>query len=131
MGVPVEHVDGRELARPAARPAGAADLLDDVRVRVLLQVDVWTVSRTVVGVVRAGRDDPVPAEVVEVDHQREPTAVRLSAVVRAEVAARRALGPPSVRADVNLQHWQLPAPVRSGQVRSEALHHDKPGNREM
>ena len=108
VGVPVEHVDRRELARPAARPAGAADLLHDVRVRVLLQVDVRTVARTVVGVVGAGRDDPVPAELVEVDHQREPAAVGLGAVVRAEVAAGGALGAPSVGADVHLQYRQLP-----------------------
>lgn len=77
-------------------------------VRVLLQIYVGTVARTVVGVVGGRRDDPVPAEVMEVDNQWKAAAVGLGAVVGAEVAAGGAFGAPSFGADVHLQHRKLP-----------------------
>ena len=45
--------------------------------RVLLQEHVRTLSRTVVRLVLLRRDDPVPAELLEVNSQRIATAPRL------------------------------------------------------
>lgn len=69
LAVKVEHVDGRHLGGRAAGPCCAprVGLVDQVGVWVLLQVQELTLARAVVGPVALRRDDPVPAELLEVD----------------------------------------------------------------
>lgn len=77
--VEVQHRDGGHLARRAARagrPRGVR-LLDDVRVRVLLEEDVRALAGAVVGLVLLGRDDPVPAELDKVHGERVAAAAPL------------------------------------------------------
>lgn len=94
--VEVEHVDGGHLGRGAARPCGTSGVgvLDQVCVRVLLHEHVLALAGAVVGFVALGRDDPVPAEGLEVDGQRVAAATGLRRVfvaVQAQVPPR-ALG---------------------------------------
>lgn len=69
LAVKVEHVDGRHLGRRAAGPCSApwVGLVDQVGVRVLLQVQELTLAGAVVGSVTLGCDDPVPAKLLKVD----------------------------------------------------------------
>lgn len=69
LAVKVEHVDGRHLGGRAAGSCCAprVGLVDQVGVWVLLQVQELTLARAVVGPVALRRDDPVPAELLEVD----------------------------------------------------------------
>ena len=93
LAVEVEHVDGRHLGGRAAGPRRAprVGLVHQVRVRVLLQVHELALARAVVGPVAFGRDDPVPAELLEVHGQRVAAAPRLRGLlvaVQARVPAR-------------------------------------------
>ncbi|CAN8020861.1 unnamed protein product, partial [Ixodes persulcatus] len=83
--VEVEHRNGRDLARGAAGASGAGQvhLLYEVRVRVLLHEHVWALAAAVVGLVALGRDDPVPAELLEVHRQRVAAAALLARVLLA------------------------------------------------
>jgi len=77
--VEVQHGYGGQLAGSAARTgarvrARLVGELGEVSVRVFLQEHHRTLSRTVVGFVLFGRNDPVPAEVLEVHRQRVPAA---------------------------------------------------------
>lgn len=69
LAVKVEHVDGRHLGRCAAGPCRAprVGFVDQVGMRVLLQVQELTLARAVVGPVTLGCDDPVPTELLKVD----------------------------------------------------------------
>ena len=81
--VEVEHRDGRHLSWRAARSCrtGRVGLLDQMRVRILLKEHVWTLAAAVVGFVALGRDDPIPAELLEVHSQRVATAADFLAVL--------------------------------------------------
>lgn len=74
--VEVQHRDGRHLpgSTTGARRPLRVRLLDQMRVRVLLQEDVRALAAAVVGLVPLRRDDPVPAELLEVHRQRVPAA---------------------------------------------------------
>ena len=104
--VVVEHRDGRDAPRRAARAAAGASgrghggrrllvalplLLDDVRVGELLVVEERAVAGAVVGRVAARNDDEVPAERLEVDDERVAAAALLGRVFVA-VEVERALG---------------------------------------
>lgn len=80
LAVEVEHVDGRHLGRCAAGPrrASRVGLVDQVSVRVLLQVQELTLPGAIVGPVALGCDDPVPAELLEVDSEWVAAAAGLS-----------------------------------------------------
>lgn len=69
LAIKVEHVDGRHLSGRAAGPGRASrvGLVDQVGVRVLLQVQELTLAGAVVGPVALRCDDPVPAELLKVD----------------------------------------------------------------
>lgn len=108
LAVEVEHVDGRHLGRRAAGPRRAprVGLVDQVGVRVLLQVQELTLAGAVVGPVALGCDDPVPAELLEVDGEWVATAAglcRLFVAVEARVPTR----PLGVVKDLHLYEWLL------------------------
>lgn len=56
-------------------------MLHEVRVRVLLHEHVLALARAVVSLVALGRDDPVPAESLEVHGERVTAAARLGGVL--------------------------------------------------
>ena len=93
LAVEVEHVDRRHLGGRAAGPRGApwVGLVHQVCVWVLLQVQELALPRAVVGPVAFGRDDPVPAELLEVDGERVAAAAGLRGLLVA-VEARVAAG---------------------------------------
>ena len=76
FAVEVEHVDGRHLGGRAAGSRGASRVgfVHQVCMRVLLQVHELTFPGAVVGPVAFGRDDPVPAELLEVHGERVEAA---------------------------------------------------------
>lgn len=91
--VEVEHVYGRHLGGGAAGSCSATrvGLVHQVRVRVLLQVHLLTLAGAVVGLVAFGRDDPVPAEVLEVHSERVAATAGLRGTlvtVQARVSTR-------------------------------------------
>lgn len=77
--VEVEHVDWGHLGGGAAGPSCAARirLVYQVRVRELLQMYLLTLPGAVVGLVALRRNDPVPAEVLEVYGERVTAAAGL------------------------------------------------------
>lgn len=108
LAVEVEHVYGRHLGGRAAGPGGAprVGLVHQVRVRILLQVQELTLPGAVVGPVAFGSDDPVPAELLEVDGERVPAAARLRRLLVA-VEARVTAGSLEVVEDLYLNEWLL------------------------
>jgi len=107
--VEVQHRYGGHLAGGAARTgarirARLVGELGEMGVRVLLQEHHRTLSRTVVGLVLFGCNDPVPAKVLEVHRQREPAAQLLFRVIVAVLAQHVAFGPrPTAVFRVHLQ----------------------------
>jgi len=96
--VEVQHGDGGHLpgaAAGAARPRRVGHV-HQVRVRIPLQEHVRALAGAVVGLVPLGRDDEVPAELLEVHGERVAAAARLLRVFVA-AQAERALGPPARR----------------------------------
>lgn len=75
FAVKIEHVDGRHFGRSATGSGGTPRvcLVYQVGVRVLLQVHVLALPRAVVGLVALRRNNPVPAEILEV-HGKGVTA---------------------------------------------------------
>lgn len=74
--VKVEHVDGGHLGGGAAWAGGPSGRgpVDQVGVRVLLQVHVLALARAVVGLVALGGDNPVKAKVLKVHGERVAAA---------------------------------------------------------
>lgn len=74
--VEVEHVDGGHFGGCAAGPSCTTRirLVHQVCVRELLQMYLLTLARAVVGLVALWRNDPVPAEVLEVYGERVSAA---------------------------------------------------------
>lgn len=92
LAIEVEHVDWRHLGGRAAGPCRAprVGLVHQVCMWVLLQVHELALARAVVGPVAFGCDDPVPAELLEVDGEWVATAAglcRLLVAVEAGVTA--------------------------------------------
>lgn len=83
LAVEVEHVDGRHLGGRAAGPrrASGVGLVDQVCVRVLLQVQKLTLPGAVVCPVALGRDDPVPSKLLEVDSEWVAAAAGLGGLL--------------------------------------------------
>ena len=77
--VEIEHRDGRHFSGCAtgACRSGRIGLLDDVRVRILLEENVRALPCTVVGLVLFRGDDPIPSELDKVHRQRIATATGL------------------------------------------------------
>ena len=105
--VVVEHRDIGDLAGRAARtPCRAGDLvrlLGEVRVRVALVVEEGTFAGAVVGRVALRDDDPVPAELLEVDDKRIAAAAALSAALVAVQVDHTLVARCASVADVDLQ----------------------------
>lgn len=92
LAVDVQHVDGRHLGGRAAGSGSAprVGLVHQMSMWVLLQVQKLALPRAVVGPVALGRDDPVPAELLEVDCEGVSAAAclcRLLVAVEACVSA--------------------------------------------
>lgn len=92
LAVEVQHVNGRHLGGRAAGPRRApwVGLVNEVCMRVLLQVHELALPRTIVGPVTLGCDDPVPAELLKIDGEWVAAAAglcRLLVAVQARVAA--------------------------------------------
>lgn len=101
--VEVQHRDAGHAPRRTARArVDRVRLLRQMRVRVLLQKHVRTLSRAVVRFVSLRRDDPVPAELLEVDRQRVPTATRFVRVLFAVQADHSTLAMLRFRFHLNL-----------------------------
>lgn len=68
FSVEIEHVNRRHLGGRAAGAGSATwvGLVHQVRVRILLQVNIVTLARAVVGLVAFRGNNPVPAEVFKV-----------------------------------------------------------------
>lgn len=81
--VEVEHVDGRHLGRGTAGAGGPSGRgpVDQVGMRVLLQVHVLALPRAVVGLVALGGDNPVIAKVLKVHGEWVAAATRLWGVL--------------------------------------------------
>lgn len=77
--VKVEHVDGRHLGGGAARARGSSGvgLVDQVGMRVFLQMHVLTLPGAIVGLVALGGYNPVPAKVFKVHRERVAAATGL------------------------------------------------------
>lgn len=77
--VEVEHGYGRHLPGRTAGPgrAGWFRKSHDVCMRIFLKKHIRTFSRTVIGLVFFGCDDPVPTEFLEVHRERVTTTPRL------------------------------------------------------
>lgn len=81
--IEVEHVNGGHLCRGTAGPrrASGVGVLHQVCVRVFLHEHVLALAWTVVGFVAFGRNDPVPAEGLEIHGQGVATAAGLGGVL--------------------------------------------------
>lgn len=97
LAVEVKHVDGRHLGGGTAGSCGASrvGLVHQMGVGILLQVHVVAFSRTVIGLVAFGSDNPVPAEVLKVHSERVPAASRLGRIL---VAVQSGVPADSLRA---------------------------------
>lgn len=108
LAVEVEHVDGRHLGRSAARPCGSpwVGLVHQVSMWILLQVQELALPGAVVSPVALGCDDPVPAELLEVDGEWVAAAARLCRLL-VTVEARITTGSLGVVEDLHLNEWLL------------------------
>lgn len=108
LAVEVEHVDGRHLGGRAAGPrrASGVGLVDQVCMRVLLQVQELALPGAVVRPVALRRDDPVPSEFLEVDSEWVAAAAGLSGLLIA-VEARVPAGSLGAVEDLHLDEWLL------------------------
>jgi len=105
VGVVVQHGYGGHLAGRAARSRAKLGHLHQVGVWVLREQHRVAHARTVVGHVTLGRDNPVPAKLLEVDRQRKLAAPGLRGRLVARQSGRSVSpGPgPPVLPSVHLQ----------------------------
>ena len=133
LAVEVQHVDGRHLGGRAAGPRGASwvGLVHQVCMWILLQVHEFTLPRAVVGPVALGGDDPVPAELLEVDGEWVAAAARLCRFL-VTVEARVSAGSLGVVEDLHfderllerkLKCWKLLTTFLTWQWRIYSFHY--------
>lgn len=83
FSVEVKHVDGRHLGGRAAGAGSATRVgfVHQVRVRILLQMQIVTLARAVVSFVAFWGNNPVPAEVFKVHRKGVAAAAGLGRIL--------------------------------------------------